>query len=77
MVLLQIDIKLSIMGWVASNQRLPKQGCRPLKFWEVISEEHGLNATGLYEGDCDLQLERVNVYFNEAHGNKDHIWTVT
>lgn len=40
------------------------------KFWEVISEEHGLNATGLYEGDCNLQLERVNVYFNEAHGGK-------
>ncbi|XP_070758121.1 tubulin beta-1 chain isoform X5 [Enoplosus armatus] len=40
------------------------------KFWEVISEEHGLNATGLYEGDSNLQLERVNVYFNEAHGGK-------
>ena len=40
------------------------------KFWEVISEEHGLNATGLYEGDSDLQLERVNVYFNEANGKK-------
>ncbi|KAG7251681.1 hypothetical protein CRUP_009480 [Coryphaenoides rupestris] len=39
-------------------------------FWEVISEEHGLNAAGLYEGDCNLQLERVNVYFNEAHGGK-------
>ena len=41
-----------------------------LQFWEVISEEHGLNATGIYEGDCDLQLERVNVYFNEAHGKE-------
>ncbi|XP_035518277.1 tubulin beta-6 chain isoform X1 [Morone saxatilis] len=40
------------------------------KFWEVISEEHGLNATGLYEGDSNLQLERVNVYFNEAQGGK-------
>lgn len=39
------------------------------QFWEVISDEHGLNATGLYEGDSELQLERVNVYFNEAHGN--------
>ncbi|KAG8007640.1 Tubulin beta-6 chain [Nibea albiflora] len=39
------------------------------KFWEVISDEHGLNATGIYEGDSVLQLERVNVYFNEAHGN--------
>ncbi|XP_071378901.1 tubulin beta-1 chain isoform X10 [Centroberyx affinis] len=40
------------------------------KFWEVISEEHGIDATGIYEGDCDLQLERLNVYFNEAHGGK-------
>uniref|UniRef100_A0A3Q2GFF2 Tubulin beta chain-like n=1 Tax=Cyprinodon variegatus TaxID=28743 RepID=A0A3Q2GFF2_CYPVA len=40
------------------------------KFWEVISEEHGINATGIYEGDSNLQLERVNVYFNEAHGGK-------
>uniref|UniRef100_A0A673A6K8 Tubulin/FtsZ GTPase domain-containing protein n=1 Tax=Sphaeramia orbicularis TaxID=375764 RepID=A0A673A6K8_9TELE len=40
------------------------------KFWEVISAEHGINATGNYEGDCNLQLERVNVYFNEAHGGK-------
>uniref|UniRef100_UPI003AB0837E tubulin beta-1 chain isoform X9 n=1 Tax=Centroberyx gerrardi TaxID=166262 RepID=UPI003AB0837E len=40
------------------------------KFWEVISEEHGINATGIYEGDCNLQLERLNVYFNEAHGGK-------
>ncbi|XP_059185297.1 tubulin beta-1 chain [Centropristis striata] len=40
------------------------------KFWEVISEEHGLDASGIYEGDSPLQLERVNVYFNEAHGGK-------
>ncbi|KAM3878158.1 tubulin beta-1 chain [Diretmus argenteus] len=40
------------------------------KFWEVISEEHGLNSTGLYVGDSHLQLERLNVYFNEAHGGK-------
>ncbi|XP_030636094.1 tubulin beta-1 chain isoform X10 [Chanos chanos] len=40
------------------------------KFWEVIGEEHGINSVGTYEGDTDLQLERVNVYFNEAHGGK-------
>ncbi|KTG45930.1 hypothetical protein cypCar_00004837 [Cyprinus carpio] len=39
-------------------------------FWEVISDEHGINRAGAYEGDMDLQLERVNVYFNEAHGGK-------
>uniref|UniRef100_A0A3B3CDN9 Tubulin/FtsZ GTPase domain-containing protein n=1 Tax=Oryzias melastigma TaxID=30732 RepID=A0A3B3CDN9_ORYME len=40
------------------------------KFWEVISEEHGINATGIYEGDSPLQLDRINVYFNEAFGGK-------
>ncbi|XP_076869860.1 tubulin beta-1 chain isoform X3 [Brachyhypopomus gauderio] len=40
------------------------------KFWEVIGDEHGINAVGTYEGDLDLQLERINVYFNEAHGGK-------
>ncbi|KAJ0179650.1 hypothetical protein K1T71_004241 [Dendrolimus kikuchii] len=27
------------------------------KFWEVISDEHGIDATGAYNGDSDLQLE--------------------
>ncbi|CAO3592238.1 unnamed protein product [Absidia cylindrospora] len=36
------------------------------KFWETISQEHGLDATGAYSGDNDLQLERINVYYNEG-----------
>ncbi|CAL9084731.1 unnamed protein product, partial [Musa textilis] len=36
------------------------------KFWEVVCAEHGIDATGRYGGDNDLQLERVNVYYNEA-----------
>ena len=36
------------------------------KFWEVISDEHGIDPTGSYHGDSDLQLERINVYCNEA-----------
>jgi tubulin beta len=40
------------------------------KFWEVISDEHGIGATGCYCGDLDLQLERINVYNNEATGGK-------
>lgn len=39
-----------------------------LQFWEVISDEHGVDPTGTYHGDSDLQLERINVYFNEATG---------
>uniref|UniRef100_UPI00358EFBB9 tubulin beta chain-like isoform X5 n=1 Tax=Myxine glutinosa TaxID=7769 RepID=UPI00358EFBB9 len=40
------------------------------KFWEVISDEHGIDLTGTYHGDSDLQLERINVYYNEASGGK-------
>ncbi|WAR25801.1 LOW QUALITY PROTEIN: TBB4-like protein [Mya arenaria] len=40
------------------------------KFWEVISDEHGIDPTGAYHGDSDLQLERINVYYNEASGGK-------
>ncbi|KFV69846.1 Tubulin beta-2 chain, partial [Dryobates pubescens] len=39
-------------------------------FWEVISDEHGIDPTGSSHGDSDLQLERINVYYNEAAGNK-------
>lgn len=38
------------------------------QFWEVISDEHGIDACGAYKGDSDLQLERINVYYNEATG---------
>uniref|UniRef100_A0A3Q3FBX4 Tubulin/FtsZ GTPase domain-containing protein n=1 Tax=Labrus bergylta TaxID=56723 RepID=A0A3Q3FBX4_9LABR len=38
------------------------------KFWEVISDEHGIDPTGTYHGDRDLQLDRINVYYNEATG---------
>ncbi|KAI5727217.1 hypothetical protein M8J76_016346 [Diaphorina citri] len=40
------------------------------KFWEIISDEHGIDPTGAYHGDSDLQLERINVYYNEASGSK-------
>ena len=38
------------------------------KFWEVISDEHGIQPDGTYKGDSELQLERINVYYNEANG---------
>ena len=40
------------------------------QFWEIISDEHGISANGNYEGTSDLQLERINVYYNEASGGK-------
>jgi hypothetical protein len=35
-------------------------------FWP----RHGIDPTGTYHGDSDLQLERINVYFNEATGGR-------
>lgn len=40
------------------------------KFWEVICGEHGIDPTGAYTGDSEQQLERINVYFNEASSRK-------
>ncbi|KAH8832477.1 tubulin beta chain [Flagelloscypha sp. PMI_526] len=42
-------------------------GCN---FWKSISNEHGLEATGTYSGQNDLQLEKINVYFNELRRRK-------
>jgi tubulin beta len=36
------------------------------KFWEVIADEHGVQPDGSYKGDSPMQLERMEVYFNEA-----------
>ena len=36
----------------------------------MISDEHGITPDGSYAGDLDQQLERINVYYNEANGGK-------
>ena len=41
-----------------------------LQFWEIISDEHGVDPEGKYIGDSNLQLERINVYYNEASSGK-------
>ncbi|KAJ1034885.1 hypothetical protein NDA18_000492 [Ustilago nuda] len=40
------------------------------KFWEVLSDEHGIDHNGNYIGTSDDQLARINVYYSEASGNK-------
>lgn len=42
------------------------------KFWEVICDEHGIDPTGKYvsQGGNEVQLERINVYYNEASGGR-------
>ena len=37
-----------------------------LQFWEVISDEHGIDPDGSYVGDNAQQLERIEVYYCEA-----------
>lgn len=32
----------------------------------MISDEHGIDPAGGYVGDSALQLERINVYYNES-----------
>ncbi|GAB0090925.1 hypothetical protein DMENIID0001_057050 [Sergentomyia squamirostris] len=44
-----------------------------LKFWEVISHEHGIDEKGKYCGETDLQLERLNVYFNESSSREKYV----
>ena len=31
------------------------------KFWEIISDEHGIDPNGEYHGSSDLQMERIEV----------------
>ncbi|XP_019487343.1 PREDICTED: tubulin beta-4B chain-like [Hipposideros armiger] len=56
--------------FVAAGRALVPQSCGGLVFWEVISDEHGIDPTGTYHGDSDLQLDRISVYYNEATGGK-------
>lgn len=39
----------------------------------MISEEHGIDQSGFYHGESDLQLERISVYYNEASGKEFEI----
>ncbi|KAE8704207.1 Tubulin beta-1 chain [Hibiscus syriacus] len=43
------------------------------KFWEVICDEHGIDPIGRFNADGESsanQLERINVYYNEASGGR-------
>uniref|UniRef100_A0A3P9P048 Tubulin/FtsZ GTPase domain-containing protein n=1 Tax=Poecilia reticulata TaxID=8081 RepID=A0A3P9P048_POERE len=40
------------------------------QFWEEISDEHGVDAAGSFVGDSALQLDRINVYYNQASSHK-------
>ncbi|KDQ11452.1 hypothetical protein BOTBODRAFT_114377 [Botryobasidium botryosum FD-172 SS1] len=40
------------------------------KFWEVVSDEHGIDKDGQYVGNSDLQLDKISVYYNEVNHQK-------
>ncbi|GFO50323.1 tubulin beta chain [Plakobranchus ocellatus] len=40
------------------------------QFWEVICDEHGIDPLGTFHGESDLQMERMNVYFDESTGGR-------
>lgn len=39
-----------------------------------MSAEHGIDPTGTYVGDNELQLKRINVYFNEGQAGRYDVW---
>lgn len=36
------------------------------KFWETICAEHKIGLDGKYQGNDDLDLQRIDVYFKEG-----------
>ena len=30
-----------------------------VKFWEIVSDEHGIDPSGIYKKESDLQLEMI------------------
>jgi len=50
------------------------------KFWETITSEHGLDQNGKYTGKNDVELERINVYFEEKNGGMNiqrSLWEIS
>ena len=39
------------------------------KFWELISNEHGIDLQGKFVGTTSLQSDGLSVYYNESSSN--------
>ena len=53
--------------WFNFTLRNPK--CPLLsQLWEIICSEHGIDEEGRYIGNCNSQLEKIDVYFAEGAG---------
>ena len=44
------------------------------KFWEIISDEHGVDPTGEYNGDSELQQERIEVNLYNSYLSYCHFY---
>ena len=40
------------------------------RFWEVVCDENDIGGSGVYGGDCDAHLGRINVFYHEVSGGK-------
>ena len=43
------------------------------KFWEIISDEHGISGDGRFEGESSLQAERLEVYWSGSELRPQHL----
>ena len=41
-----------------------------IKFWEVVCDEHDISGGGNC-GNCDAQLDHIDVFYHEASGGKN------
>ena len=60
-----LSLHWPFQGSSAASEDLPPQS---LPCQEKYS--YGIDGSGIYKGTDDLQLERINVYYNEAQGGK-------
>ena len=54
----------------ASNERAGIDLSTAAFLRRLSDDKKGIDPTGTYHGDSDLQLERINVYYNEATGGR-------
>ena len=39
-------------------------------FWETITAEHQLTPSGIYEGNLDLELDKLSIFFKEGYRSR-------
>ena len=39
-------------------------------FWETITAEHQLTPSGIYEGNLELELDKLSIFFKEGYRSR-------